>query len=544
MVVLSNTKALSVTTGVTWWQCDALCGRLRRARLCAKTLYTAEAQTCVILSHNVTTSYLAAPLKVNGFRSDLLSRLVDTSSNNPGGTLSGVIANFGNFQRLAGYYATQKKPWKALESISGLPLEACLDECEQRIGPGNARCAFVSYKRADELCLLHDGEVSVRPDASGDVYVPLEGRKPQSPPSAAAAQPGRAAVTSLEDPIRDAAFAVLAADKYIQERLVPALQTWMRHQRVLILMEETGVPLVNVLLRQTNVSTSMVVPYLEYRNPFHGKGTVSFAFLKEPTHKIIRSVNGAWKNLAGITAMVAWSKSMKRPLPKWWLMVDDDTFVFPNTMQFYFDHIRDRVDGVWRSAIALRKFDVTTDRDPTESIPLYFGAVFVSNYEREVINNMTLPPGKFVHKRTLFIQGGAGIVMNRVALETMAAHTDTCTAICTDWAGDIRLGCCSIIAGIGPPLFHPGFHSEGVSKHVTELKSELAGFPFPVTFHVNRDAESFLGLWRVAQQEAKRNRLVAWRPISQYVTQLELARNATTEGIEWSPLTQPAQSPP
>lgn len=151
--------------------------------------------------------------------------------------------------------------------------------------------------------------------------------------------------------------------------------------------------------------------------------------------------NDAHKNLPGYRALY-----QKFPNAEWFVMIDDDTYVFLDNLQTF-----------------LKKHDPNKNH--------YFGS---ANMFEGCDGVSVLGEGG-----PLFAHGGSGIVLSRNALKTMMGIVEKCIIKYKNcWAGDIRLALCLRDAGIlveDSRLFHGNPPSENMNFDDPCIK--------PITFH-------------------------------------------------------------
>ena len=234
-------------------------------------------------------------------------------------------------------------------------------------------------------------------------------------------------------------YGVLAGPKYIRTRLSVAIRTWLRHEHFIVFIEEeykrSAMALLENLRAGSNATLRRVVG------------------LSTPPEDGLRSLNGAWKNLAVMRHL-----AQHFPERRWFAVVDDDTFVVVRNLNFFLQH------------------DLGDDTSP-----LYLGDVRES----------ALPPPNSVP----FVQGGAGIVMNQAAARAILPHLNesrhgNCFAVCRHplaCPGDIRLGCCFARAGVAPTA-ERGFWHQSVFEALGR-DSRPAVSNYPITFHTMRRSQ-------------------------------------------------------
>ena len=230
-------------------------------------------------------------------------------------------------------------------------------------------------------------------------------------------------------------YAILAGPQFIDTRLTVAAQTWLRNEHFVVYIEDVHVgPVADAMAAVRNAG----------RTSFHYE---VFGLLA-PSDERVLGVNGAWKHLAIMQHLAS-----HYPDTPWYVIADDDSFIITHNLNIMMQHYRD------------------------DSRPLYLGAVV----------GVGVPPGN-----VLFIQGGAGIVVNRAAAKAILpllseSHPSNCFAACQQWTGDMRLGCCFAQLKI-PPLGEQGFSPQTVFESVRNDYHPKTS-AFPISFHSMRSAE-------------------------------------------------------
>lgn len=164
------------------------------------------------------------------------------------------------------------------------------------------------------------------------------------------------------------------------------------------------------------------------------------------------------------------------PGKKWYILLDDDTYIFLENFARYI--LQDRMDDT----------------------PVYTGKVFYisrcGGFERDgtFMKNKSEPKGMFAH-------GGSGIIINRKAMELLYPRIGSCIrSFSSCWAGDMQVGLCLREAGVlvrpqaakrpFDPHFIPFWPSKALSdrRYSKRWKSEAE----PITFHKIPDDEQRL----------------------------------------------------
>lgn len=355
---------------------------------------------------------------------------------------------------------------------------------------------------------------------------------------------------------RRIAMGCLSTAKYIHSRLIPALDSWLASVDAVFLFETPStdvsavvndtVAVANVMhtygMRPLTTEDSNVHALLlsidTTRRHFWGRKQRRAAdtdintsvsrmtttpstvlryatFAASPRDPHVRSFNGAWKNFPLLRRMHTAFGLRK----DWFLMVDDDSFVVHHNMAWL-------IHGVYQHLY------------PPLTRAAMIGALFKVG-------------GGGNSGSALFVQGGAGILMTRVAVQMMAASlaaeeesaeggpppppsslsmdevnnatTTTkhrqlifkktregvlvggtgaaplCMAWCQQWAGDIRLSCCGRLHRIR--LQHDfTFWSEDPSVSVTSAHRQDIAL-FPSTFHQVKTEELIRHTFDVVSQQ-------------------------------------------
>jgi hypothetical protein len=287
---------------------------------------------------------------------------------------------------------------------------------------------------------------------------------------------------------RKLGFAVITSAVHLHTRLLPALQSWLCHVDAVMLMEDDALSRAAVrdltaaglddgdsaVSRSNETSTSFwgpraasVISRSSSISSLHPQCLIGkhFVFESPPEDGKVRSYNGAWKNFPLITHVY-----QKLPLKSWYMMVDDDSFVILHNLNILIHSVFERVVSPQNRA-------------------MMFGAIFRVGGTKE-----------------LFVQGGAGILMTRAAVQLLrravlpltsphlaANGTDRghaadatkregipqCFDWCQQWAGDVRLGCCARMLGVA--MKHDfTFWSEDAA---TSIATRRQYSYFPTTMH-------------------------------------------------------------
>lgn len=325
-------------------------------------------------------------------------------------------------------------------------------------------------------------------------------------------------------------FAVLATSKHVRGRLVPALQTWLCDVDAVFLFEDDaesraavasllghggGFPSKvsfwgrggNVGPLQPTAAPTSTKHNTTLSNLIDGKclSGKHFVFEAAPDDPTLRSYNGAWKNFPLVEHI-----HHLMPLKTWYLMVDDDSFVIQHNLNLVIHSTFERVVSPLARA-------------------MMFGAIFRVGGTKE-----------------LFVQGGAGILLTRAAVQFLrravapasaatlgpSNHSQVhqkphilregvpqCYEWCQQWAGDVRLGCCARMLGIA--MKHDfTFWSEDVAVSVASRRQVSY---FPTTLHqmkdgaVVRDTHAAVGWWSA-------NVSSSWSPSSTKVMDVSRAQ--------------------
>ena len=232
-------------------------------------------------------------------------------------------------------------------------------------------------------------------------------------------------------------FGVLAGPMHVGTRLQAALQTWLRDEESVIYIED---------------SIGQVKDVVETVGKRLGKPlNCSVVAVTVPQSNLQRSVNGAWKDFVIMRHIVD-----HYPGADWYSLVDDDSFMIIHNLRL----------------VLASHF--------TTSKPFYLGALMLAPEMKETVT---------------FIQGGAGILINRAAAQKVVPLLDLCEPSCMQWAGDVRLGCCFAKTSV-TPFWELGFWSQTIFKSLgRDDRRSLC--PFPVSFHNMREP-----LWTMELQLA------------------------------------------
>lgn len=342
-------------------------------------------------------------------------------------------------------------------------------------------------------CTLHRGEVVLQPatDAATAVYV---------------VRP------ALRRPM-DVVFAVIAGPHHSDRRLLPQLATWLANETAVVFVEAgedasalqdrldgEGFRVADGPASRTLVRRGAAAVYTR------GASTVVLELCKPPVDPVRRSFNGAWKPLLIVQrlrqlfrgqagnddtpAMRADAAAMAQP--SFYVVVDDDTFMVTPNLR----HV-------------LRATNART--------PLYLGLLSRSSNARYMPGVRSLGTllklamaNRTYSNPTLFVQGGAGIVLNEAALMLVAAAAQSrlCVARCVQWAGDIRVGCCMDVLGI-EPVHHDGFWPKDMAQAFAHGRDALS--EHPVSFHEVRSPAQFHATYNATRVAADNETgLVHW----------------------------------
>jgi hypothetical protein len=284
---------------------------------------------------------------------------------------------------------------------------------------------------------------------------------------------------------RKLGFAVITSVVHLHTRLLPALQSWLCHVDAVMLMEDDALSRAAVrdlTAAELGGGDSAVSRSNETPTSFWGSSAASaisrsslhpkcligkhFVFESPPEDGKVRSYNGAWKNFPLITHVY-----QKLPLKSWYMMVDDDSFVILHNLNVLIHSVFERVVSPQNRA-------------------MMFGAIFRVGGTKE-----------------LFVQGGAGILMTRAAVQLLrravlqpliSPHSSgngtdrghgadatkregipQCFDWCQQWAGDVRLGCCARMLGVA--MKHDfTFWSEDAATSIATRRQYAY---FPTTMH-------------------------------------------------------------
>ena len=234
------------------------------------------------------------------------------------------------------------------------------------------------------------------------------------------------AATVAPNPPIDILFGVLAGPQFLTTRLSWALSTWLYDVESVAFVENQHV----------DECRTVVKPF----KADHGVRVTCMGITVQDS-----SINGAWKNLPMVDMLVTLF-----PNRSWYMIVDDDTYVIQQNLQML----------------------LTRYNSPAQmATPIYLGIIFTSG----------------VSPMIYFIQGGAGILFNRMAGERFQGpyQNKTCRILCQQWAGDIRMGCCMKLAGVEPMGTNELWSLSPMLAMGRDNRQLLSNFP--VSFHQMRN---------------------------------------------------------
>ena len=180
---------------------------------------------------------------------------------------------------------------------------------------------------------------------------------------------------------------MLAAPKHLSSRAAAALSTWLCNYSALLLIEDVA--------GARDKFAAMVASL-----PVACRAGKTARFRSAPD----KSHNGAWKDIPLTRLLVE-----AFPGRDWYAIVDDDTFVVMHNLNL----------------------ELSTFYSSAEEICVGVQFVYTEG-------SLHFP----------FAQGGAGIIFSRSAIAKVSAMRFTCMDRCKQWAGDIRLGCCLLLATV------------------------------------------------------------------------------------------------
>jgi hypothetical protein len=308
-------------------------------------------------------------------------------------------------------------------------------------------------------------------------------------------------------------YGVLTEHHYVDSRMIPSLQTWLRDEDVSIFLDESTpairkrseTVLEPFLRRRRDPSTVRVIQYL-YRDSLKDvlrrigritevqhkmleqleqlervgprmwerlpQGSVERANqVKELARRHFSGSNqnlldirferpefrlagasGAWKDLPGLDVLFRQFKNFS-----FYVLIDDDSYVIQRNFR-----------------IALSSFYLTAFNPMND--PLFFG-VLTAWYQGGSKDK------KFPPTVTPFIQGGAGIVMSNAAVSKVFPHLNTHCRLRCDFLphGDVRLGCCMIKHRVTPSVESSLWHMHVYRAQGRDRRQDLS--LFPSSFH-------------------------------------------------------------
>ncbi|GJQ11152.1 hypothetical protein GpartN1_g2943.t1 [Galdieria partita] len=264
-----------------------------------------------------------------------------------------------------------------------------------------------------------------------------------------------------DDIAHEVAIAVKTGKAVSKERIPKHNETWWKRIPNLLLISdikegETNIVGLKEMFEFLPRNLSKLVG-LEQLEAAEGDVEKQPAFFGEMTEGFVMDSK---KNLPGFLALYKYF-----PNKKWYIMLDDDTFVFLDNLALtlQMDHFR---------LLA-------------EEQPFYLGNPFtVSDCDKygEFFDEEGKPNPSFAH-------GGSGIVLSKAAMERIAPHIPWCIErwdVCKE--GDARVGLCLLSFQVLLTELQPFFYHETPSKYFEEyasLTGNRQGRPeaLPVTFH-------------------------------------------------------------
>ncbi|EME26847.1 hypothetical protein Gasu2_66700 [Galdieria sulphuraria] len=264
-----------------------------------------------------------------------------------------------------------------------------------------------------------------------------------------------------DDIAHEVAIAVKTGKAVSKERIPKHNETWWKRIPNLLLISDVKEDEMNSVglkemyeLLPRNFSKLLGLEQLETAEKEVEKQP---AFFGEMTEGFVLDSK---KNLPGFLALYK-----HFPNKKWYIMLDDDTFVFLDNLALtlQMDHFR---------LLA-------------EEQPFYLGNPFtVSDCDKygEFFDEEGKPNPSFAH-------GGSGIVLSKAAMEKIIPHIPWCIErwdVCKE--GDARVGLCLLSFQVLLTELQPFFYHETPSKYFEEyasLTGNRQGRPeaLPVTFH-------------------------------------------------------------
>ncbi|KAJ3386734.1 hypothetical protein HDU92_002323 [Lobulomyces angularis] len=211
------------------------------------------------------------------------------------------------------------------------------------------------------------------------------------------------------------AVAVKTGKDTVLQRAPIGLLTFLKDIKNVLFIGETG----NVTLGDTVVEDVCSDLYDNLPKPLYWEETMSTLKQKKESFQNINSPPGeknlgwkldAHKNLPGFVKLYT-----KFPNAKWYIMIDDDTYLFMSNLDAVLDQFNSEEEHYFGSDTMFKGCDGVTK----------FG-----------------DGPKFAH-------GGSGVILSNAAIKKMVENSDNCIVKYRDcWAGDVRAALCLRDVGI------------------------------------------------------------------------------------------------
>ena len=374
------------------------------------------------------------------------------------------------------------------------------------------RCIFKSK-------IIRQKNIQFQPSPSSDTYIMIypwsshnnrQGRRPQRMLSCSRGTFDRTSV-----------FVLLTAAKYFHSRLLPALKSWLSNVPSVLFFDES-------LEARRNFSKHVTL------NPEMESVRTCPVFLKPPSDRLIRYVRGAWKNLAILrflqrqffhpftekyvkyTSHITesnWKHPCAEFLQKlmcatavdenlWFVFADDDTYIIQHNLQLVMDAVFPPRNCFNRSSSL---HSTTRCSNHMRQQPLQQQDSDGEGVEEPPPHYLGVIPHWLGGANESFMQGGASMLLNHVAIHKLLTRFNDCYHQCNRYfGGDMRIGCCAKMVGISPNSFLREFfmmNTVDVSI-VQDRREEVA--PFPVSFHQLREAFEIAQFHRVVVESMER----------------------------------------
>ena len=308
------------------------------------------------------------------------------------------------------------------------------------------------------------------------VEPPLPTVAPQSAVPDSAKQGGIPIVLPPEAAGIELAIGVLTVPALMYTRLVPLLETSLRHEKKIFIFFEKG-----------NESIPGQRALTKYLRSVGREKDVTIVPLP-PLENMLMSIRNAWVDIPGFLAM-----HELLPKQEFFAIIDDDTYFLMNGIRMILHE--------------------TMANETLRSSPLYIGSSigFGERHGWRVIRNPRTGSRSILPstRRTplTYVVGGSGIIVNSLALQRVKQFSEVCLTRHLEPAGDIRLGYCMAEAEV--PIHN---RREMVRESWFRAIGELdvpSKRRFPASFHGVRKREWFYCM-RAVEETRQRNELTTW----------------------------------